>query len=166
MELVQKNNLIRHARIKALRYSTHQGVKRNMDGTLGLENLSLEEPAAPRNASGANGGKCGRAEDKASLPSESGSTIPRVTGVPSVPRGSGFSVQKSALSVIVFVVFAHLSVLTSNTGTQRPIRSSRRLLRSSMEDGIGQAQQQPSSERQHLKQVDLPKLQKPKISIS
>ncbi|CAF9905060.1 hypothetical protein IMSHALPRED_000248 [Imshaugia aleurites] len=68
-----------------------------MDGTLGLENLSLEEPAAPRNASGANGGKCGRAEDKASLPSESGSTIPRVTGVPSVPRGSGFSVQKSAL---------------------------------------------------------------------
>ena len=71
MEILQKAVFIRDNRIKALRSSLQQRQKCCMDeqDTLGLENLGLEKPAAPRNISRATKAKGRRAEHKASLQS-------------------------------------------------------------------------------------------------
>ena len=63
-----------------LRPNIQQRVKRSMDQrTLGLENLGLEEPAAPHSASRENKEKGNCAEDKPSLHSESQQTPCRQT---------------------------------------------------------------------------------------
>ena len=61
-KLLKKTNLIPDTPINALKPLAQQGLKRNMINhqTLGLENLGLERPAAPRNAGRAKkrSGKC------------------------------------------------------------------------------------------------------------
>ncbi len=72
MEILQKADFIRDDPIKVLRSSRQQRQKRCMDEqeTLGLENLGLEKPAAPRNICRATKAKGRRAENKASLHSD------------------------------------------------------------------------------------------------
>ena len=70
-KLSKKTNLLPDTSINVLKPLIQQGVKRNMINhqTLGLENLGLERPAAPRNAGGAKkrNGKC-RNEEPFSQP--------------------------------------------------------------------------------------------------
>ena len=148
-------------------------------GTLGLENLVLEKPAAPRSLSRVRKRKIKCAKKEASplshikkasrqldLPNEP-SIAPRVTAVSfaqvrlssAAPESTA---QNPTLSVLKYRTT--LSGLTSNIDIQRPTRHSITLNPSSMKSG--QAHHQPTSERVHLDRADFSTLRASEISTS
>ena len=138
-------------------------------GTLGLEDLVLEKPVAPRNVSRVKKGrpKCPKKEvsllshlqkssRQSDLPNEP-STALRVTAVPFAHTRISSEVLESTVQKPLVSVMTHrglLSALTCNIDTQRPTCRSTSLHSSSVADG--QAHHQPTSERLHLDRADSP----------